>query len=33
MKSYRKELTFNLPVRRGFVNITPEVETDFARAG
>ena len=31
MKSYRKELTFNLPSRRGFVNITPEVE-DAVRA-
>lgn len=27
MKSYRKELWFNLPTRRGFVNITPQVET------
>jgi secondary thiamine-phosphate synthase enzyme len=27
MKSFRKELTFNIPSRRGFVNITPEVET------
>ena len=27
MKSFRKELWFNLPTRRGFVNITPEVET------
>jgi secondary thiamine-phosphate synthase enzyme len=26
MKSYRKELWFNVPSRRGFVNITPEVE-------
>jgi thiamine phosphate synthase YjbQ (UPF0047 family) len=26
MKSYRKELWFNLPARRGFVNITPQVE-------
>ena len=26
MKSYRKELLFNIPGRRGFVNITPEVE-------
>lgn len=26
MKSYRKELWFNIPARRGFVNITPEVE-------
>jgi len=27
MKSYRKELWFNIPSRRGFVNITPQVET------
>lgn len=27
MKSYRKELWFNLPSRRGFVNITSQVET------
>jgi secondary thiamine-phosphate synthase enzyme len=26
MKSYRKELWFNIPSRRGFVNITPDVE-------
>ena len=26
MKSYRKELWFNIPARRGFLNITPEVE-------
>ena len=26
MKTYRKELWFNLPGRRGFVNITPDVE-------
>lgn len=26
MKSYRKELWFNIPNRRGFVNITPQVE-------
>ncbi len=25
MKSFRKELFFNVPQRRGFVNITPEV--------
>ncbi len=25
MKSHRKELWFNIPSRRGFVNITPEV--------
>ncbi len=26
MRSYRKELFFNIPSRRGFVNITPQVE-------
>jgi secondary thiamine-phosphate synthase enzyme len=26
MKSYRKELWFNIPTRRAFINITPEVE-------
>src|ERR1044072_1455017 len=26
MKSYRKELSFNIPSRRGFLNITPDVE-------
>jgi thiamine phosphate synthase YjbQ (UPF0047 family) len=26
MKSYRKELWFNIPSRRGFKNITPDVE-------
>ena len=26
MKSYRKELWFNIPKRRGFINITREVE-------
>ena len=33
MKSYRKELTFNLPSRRGFVNITPEVEDAVRESG
>ena len=27
MKSYRKELWFNIPSRRGFVNITRDVES------
>jgi len=27
MKSYRKELWFNIPARRGFLNITSQVET------
>jgi len=26
MKSYRKELWFNIPERRGLINITPQVE-------
>ncbi len=26
MKSYRKELWFNVPTRRAFINITPQIE-------
>ena len=26
MKSYRKELWFNVPTRRAFVNLTPQIE-------
>ncbi len=33
MRSYRKELTFNLPSRRGFVNITPQVEEALRESG
>lgn len=33
MKSYRKELWFHLPGRRGFVNITPEVEECVRQSG
>jgi secondary thiamine-phosphate synthase enzyme len=33
VKSYRKELWFNLPARRGFLNITPEVERCLAESG
>ena len=33
MKSYRKELWLNLPTRRGFVNITPEVEVALRESG
>jgi secondary thiamine-phosphate synthase enzyme len=33
MKSYRKELWFNLPGRRGFVNITPEVDRALRESG
>jgi secondary thiamine-phosphate synthase enzyme len=32
MKSFRKELWFNIPSRRGFVNITPEVERVLAES-
>jgi secondary thiamine-phosphate synthase enzyme len=33
MKSYRKELWFNVPERRGFVNITPQVEECLHESG
>ncbi len=33
MRSYRKELWFNLPTRRGFVNITPQVEQALMESG
>ena len=33
MKSYRKELCFNLPYRRGFLNITHEVEAALKESG
>ncbi len=33
MKSYRKELFFNIPNRRGFVNITPQVEEALRESG
>jgi secondary thiamine-phosphate synthase enzyme len=33
MKSYRKELWLNLPSRRGFVNLTSEVEKALAESG
>jgi secondary thiamine-phosphate synthase enzyme len=33
MKSYRKELWFNVPSRRGFVNITPQVEDCLKESG
>jgi len=33
MKSYRKELWFELPSRRGFVNITPQVESCVSASG
>ncbi len=33
MKSYRRELIFNIPSRRGFVNITPQVEEALRESG
>ena len=33
MKSHRKELTFTVPARRGFKNITDEVEEALAESG
>jgi secondary thiamine-phosphate synthase enzyme len=33
MKSYRKESCFNIPARRGFVNITPHIETCLRESG
>jgi secondary thiamine-phosphate synthase enzyme len=33
MKSYRKELWFDVPGRRAFINITPDVEEALAESG
>ena len=33
MKSFRKELWFNIPERMGFENITPEIESCLAESG
>jgi secondary thiamine-phosphate synthase enzyme len=33
MKSYRKELWFNVPTRRGFINITEQVERCLQDSG
>jgi len=33
MKSFRQELTFNIPARMDFVNITGEVETAVRKSG
>jgi secondary thiamine-phosphate synthase enzyme len=33
MKSYRKELWFQLPTRRGFVNITPQIDQALQESG
>jgi secondary thiamine-phosphate synthase enzyme len=33
MKSYRKELWFNVPSRRAFINITPQIEECLRESG
>lgn len=33
MKSYREELWFEVPTRRAFINITPQVESVLAKSG
>jgi secondary thiamine-phosphate synthase enzyme len=33
MKSYRQELWFNVPTRRAFINITPQVEEALRASG
>ena len=33
MKTFRKELWFNIPERRAFINITPQVEAALAESG
>jgi len=33
MKSYKKELWFNTPHRRDFINITPDIENCLAESG
>ena len=33
MKSYRKELWFNVPTRRAYINMTPQVEEALAASG
>ncbi len=33
MKSYRKELWFNVPARRAFINITSRVEECLRESG
>ena len=33
MKSYRKELWFNIPGRRAFINITPQVQECLRESG
>jgi thiamine phosphate synthase YjbQ (UPF0047 family) len=33
MKSFRKELWFEVPTRRAFINITPQVEKCLRESG
>jgi len=33
MRTYRKELWFNVPIRRAFINITPDVQKCIDESG
>lgn len=33
MRSFRKELWFNIPARRAYINITPQVEESLRESG
>lgn len=33
MRSYRKEIIVNIPARRGFINLTPQVESCLKESG
>ncbi len=33
MKSYKKEITLNIPTRRAFINITPQINAALAESG
>jgi len=33
VKSYRKELTFHIPTRRAYINITPQVDAALSESG
>ncbi len=33
MKTYRKELWFNIPTRRAFINITPDIQNCINKSG
>ncbi len=33
MKSYRETMSFNIPSRRGFINITPDIDKHLKKSG